>query len=134
MRETTPKYYFVDNGIVSILAMDADTSLLENTVAMELIRRYGLDERVFFYNKNIEVDFYLPDSATAIQVSYDPKKTEETWERETSALIKLSKVLDCNRMLILTYEMEEKVIVNGKEIEIMPVWKWLISKQQDILI
>lgn len=134
MRETTPKYYFVDNGIVSILAMDADTSLLENTVAMELIRRYGLDERVFFYNKNIEVDFYLPDSATAIQVSYDPKKTEETWERETSALIKLSKVLDCNRMLILTYEMEEKVILNGKEIEIMPVWKWLISKQQDILI
>lgn len=50
-RETNPKYYFVDNGIISILAMDIDTSLLENMVAMELLRRYGLDEQVFFYNK-----------------------------------------------------------------------------------
>lgn len=56
-RETNPKYYFVDNGIISILAMDVDTSLLENMVAMELLRRYGLEEQVFFYNKNVEVDF-----------------------------------------------------------------------------
>lgn len=47
-RETNPKYYFVDNGIISILAMDVDTSLLENMVAMELLRRYGLEEQVFF--------------------------------------------------------------------------------------
>lgn len=72
-RETNPKYYFVDNGIISILAMDVDTSLLENMVAMELLRRYGLEEQVFFYNKNVEVDFYIPDAATAIQVSYNPK-------------------------------------------------------------
>ena len=37
-RETNPKYYFVDNGIISILAMDVDTSLLENMVAMALPR------------------------------------------------------------------------------------------------
>ena len=30
----------------------------------------------------------------AIQVSYNPKKSTETWERESTALIKLSKVLD----------------------------------------
>lgn len=92
-RETNPKYYFVDNGIISILAMDVDTSLLENMVAMELLRRYGLEEQVFFYNKNVEVDFYIPDAATAIQVSYNPKKSDETWERESTALIKLSKYL-----------------------------------------
>lgn len=92
-RETNPKYYFVDNGIISILALDVDTSLLENMVAMELLRRYGLEEQVFFYNKNVEVDFYIPDAATAIQVSYNPKKSDETWERESTALIKLSKYL-----------------------------------------
>lgn len=126
-RETNPKYYFVDNGIISILAMDIDTSLLENMVAMELLRRYGLDEQVFFYNKNIEVDFYIPDAAMAIQVSYNPKKSTETWERESTALIKLSKVLDCKRLIILTNELEEEIIVKDKKIEVIPVWKWLLD-------
>ena len=126
-RETNPKYYFVDNGIISILALDIDTSLLETMVAMELIRRYGIDERVFFYNRNIEVDFYIPDAALAIQVSYNPHKTDETWQRESTALVKLTKVLDCQRLLILSYDTEETVEVNGKTIEVMPVWKWLIQ-------
>ncbi len=126
-RETNPKYYFVDNGIISILAMDVETTLLENIVALELLRRHGLDDRVFFYNKNIEVDFYLPDIATAIQVSHNPKSNDETWQRETSALIKLCNVVDCQRLLILTYEMEETVEINGKKIELLPVWKWLLS-------
>ena len=126
-RETNPKYYFVDNGIISILALDIDTSLLENMVAMELIRQYGIDERVFFYNRNIEVDFYIPDAALAIQVSYNPHKTDETWQRESTALIKFTKVLDCQRLLILSYDTEETVEVNGKTIEVMPVWKWLIQ-------
>lgn len=126
-RETNPKYYFVDNGIISILALDIDTSLLENMVAMELIRRYGIDERVFFYNRNIEVDFYIPDAALAIQVSYNPHKTDETWKRESTALIKFTKVLDCQRLLILSYDTEETVEVNGKTIEVIPVWKWLIQ-------
>ena len=126
-RETNPKYYFVDNGIISILALDIDTSLLENMVAMELIRRYGIDERVFFYNRNIEVDFYIPDAALAIQVSYNPHKTDETWQRESTALIKFTKVLDCQRLLILSSDTEETVEVNGKTIEVMPVWKWLIQ-------
>lgn len=126
-RETNPKYYFVDNGIISLLALDIDTSLLENMVAMELIRRYGIDERVFFYNRNIEVDFYIPDEALAIQVSYNPHKTDETWQRESTALVKLCKVLDCQRLLILSYDTEETVEVNGKTIKVMPVWKWLIG-------
>ena len=126
-RETNPKYYFVDNGIISILAMDVDTSLLENMVAMELLRRYGLEEQVFFYYKNVEVDFYIPDAATAIQVSYNPKKSDETWERESTALIKLSKVLDCKRLIILTYELEENIELKGLNIEVIPVWKWLLD-------
>lgn len=126
-RETNPKYYFVDNGIISILALDADTSLLENMVALELIRRYGTDERVFFFNRNVEVDFYVPDEALAIQVSYNPRKTDDTWQRESGALIKLGKILDCRRRLILSYDVEETVEVGGNVIEVMPVWKWMIK-------
>ena len=57
-RETNPKYYFADNGILNLLLLDADTSLLENLVAVTLLRRYGTDDAVFFYNRNVEVDFY----------------------------------------------------------------------------
>ncbi len=126
-RESNPKYYFVDNGIISLLALDVDTSLLENMVAVELIRRYGLDEHVFYYNRNIEVDFYIPEEAMAIQVSYAPHQSDETWRRETTALLKLGNVLDCKRMIILTYETEETVTIDGHDIEVIPVWKWLIS-------
>lgn len=37
-RETNPKYYFADNGILNLLLLDADTSLLENLVAVTLLR------------------------------------------------------------------------------------------------
>lgn len=126
-RETNKKYYFVDNGIITLLSMDADTSLLENMVAIELLRRYGLDDRVFFYNHNVEVDFYVPDEGLAIQVSHSPHKSEETWQRESTALIKLSKQIECHHLIILSYEEEMTVDVSGKKIEVIPVWKWLIK-------
>ena len=126
-RESNPKYYFVDNGIVSLLTLDSNTSLLENMVAIELLRRYGTDERVFFYNHRIEVDFYIPDESLAIQVSYNPLGTEDTWQREVSALIKLSKVLDCRKRIILTYDTEKTIDIDGLKIDVIPVWKWMIN-------
>ena len=106
--------------------MDVETSLLENLVATELIRRYGVDERVFFYNKNKEVDFYLPDESTAIQVSYNPHQNDDTWVRETEPLLKISQLLDCKNLLLLTYDTEERATIKGQDIEIIPVWKWLL--------
>lgn len=126
-RESNPKYYFVDNGIVSLLTLDSNTSLLENMVAIELLRRYGTDERVFFYNHHIEVDFYIPDESLAIQVSYNPLGTEDTWQREVSALIKLSKVLDCRKRIILTYDTEKTIDIDGLKIDVITVWKWMIN-------
>lgn len=126
-RESNPKYYFVDNGILGLLTMDAKTSLLENLVAISLLRWYGTEDAVFFYNRNIEVDFYLPDRATAIQVSYSINLSTDTFKREVDALIKLSKVLDCKRLLILTYDEEDIIEQNGYKIEVLPVWKWLLN-------
>lgn len=126
-RESNPKYYFVDNGILGLLTMDAKTSLLENLVAISLLRWYGTEDAVFFYNRNIEVDFYLPDRATAIQVSYSINLSTDTFKREVDALVKLSKVLDCKRLLILTYDEEDIIEQNGYKIEVLPVWKWLLN-------
>ncbi len=127
-RITNPKYYFVDNGIISILATDIRTSLLENLIAIALLRRYGTDEAVFFYNRNMEVDFYVPESELAIQVSYSISKDDETFRRETTALVKLQKQFDIKRALIITYSETDEMDIDNCHIEVLPAWKWLLEK------
>lgn len=125
-KESNSKYYFTDNGILNLFLIDGNTSLLENLVAINLIRQFGKEDAVFFYNKGVEVDFYIPEEQWAIQVSYSIKDLE-TKERETDALIKLSKVLPCRRLLIITFDEESVLqIDNHARIEVIPVWKWLL--------
>lgn len=126
-KESTPKYYFNDNGILNLFLLDGETSLLENLVAITLLRRYGREDAVFFYNKRIEIDFYIPDTSTAIQVCYSLDNTNGTFDREVGALIKFSKVLDCSRLLIITYSEEKTINIEDKVIEVVPVWKWLLN-------
>ncbi len=126
-KETNPKYYFVDNGLLNLFLTDGNTSLLENLVAVTLLRKYGREDAVFFYNKNVEVDFYIPETGTAIQACYNLDSNMDTFERETSALLKLSNDLECNKLLIITRDTEKTLKIKDKTIEVIPVWKWLIE-------
>ena len=124
---SNPKYYFIDNGIVSLLALDIRTSLLENLVALKLFSTYGTKEQaVFFYNHGVEVDFYIPQTETAIQVCYTMNDAEGTFERETRALVKLQSRLSCRRNIVVTYGDEGVIEVDGIKIEVIPVWKFLL--------
>lgn len=128
-KESNCKYYFIDNGILNLFLIDKDSMLLENLVAMQLFRKYGHDmsnERVFFYNDNFEVDFYIPEDALAIQVCYS-LSDEETLQREVNALKKLPKRLDCNRRLIITFDEETSFSDEYGTIEVVPAWKWLLE-------
>ena len=126
-KETNPKYYFIDNGILNLFLLDGNTSLLENMVAINLLRKYGRDDAVYFYNKDIEVDFYIPDNSLAIQVCYSLDNSEGTFDREVNALLKFSDVQECKRLLIITRDTEQSLKFNDKTIEVIPVWKWLIN-------
>lgn len=124
-KETTKKHYLVDNGLLSLFLTDPETSLLENICAVHLYRLYEND--VYFYNKNVEVDFYLPSQATAIQVSYSLGDAE-TEERETQALLKLSQYVELNRMVIVTHDEERTIsLSDSRQVEVVPVWKWLLQ-------
>ena len=126
-KETNPKYYFTDNGILNLFLLDGNTSLLENLVAVSLLRKYGRSDTVYFYNKDVEVDFYIPDEAVAIQVCYNLDNSDGTFDREVNALLKLSNVLTCDKLLIVTRDTERILTFNNKTIEIIPVWKWLVT-------
>lgn len=124
---TNPKYYFIDNGIISLLALDIRTSLLENMVAVKLLSIFGsIDDNVYYYNHGIEVDFYVPQIETAIQACYTMNDAQGTFRRETEALVKLQSRLACRRNIIVTYQDEATLNINGIEIEVVPAWKFLL--------
>lgn len=124
-RETTKKHYFIDNGILHIFLNDDKTFLLENLCAIYLYQKYG-DEQLFFYNKNIEVDFYIPEHHTAIQSCYSMRDIQ-TFEREVNALLKLHSFEHLDKAYIITYDEEKTIIKDDITIEIMPIWKWILQ-------
>lgn len=129
-KESLCKYYFIDNGVLHLFLLDSDTALLENLTALTLFRKYGHDkdnERVFFYNDKVEVDFYIPEEKLAIQSSYSLTGSDSTYDREVDALKKIPNVLDCNRRVILTYDEFDTVTDEFGSIEVMPLWKWILD-------
>ena len=128
-RETNQKYYFIDNGIIDLLTFDCLTSQLENVVALTLMRRYGIDDRVYFYNYNVEVDFVIPEKEVAIQVCHTlGDEGSDTFNRETKSLVTLAKRFPYKKLLIVTYNEENTIYVNDTEIEVVPLWKWMLPK------
>ena len=91
------------------------------------MRKYGRSEAVYFYNKGIEVDFYIPEKSIAIQVCYNLDNSEGTFEREINGLLKISKVLECKKLLVITRDTEQQLVFEDKTIEVIPVWKWLLD-------
>ena len=89
-----------------------------------LNKKYG--SGIYYFNRNIEVDFYVPDEGLAVQASYR-MSDEATLEREIKALVALNSLYPLNRALIVTYEDEGFVERDGLKIEIVPVWKWVLN-------
>lgn len=123
-KESIKKRYFFDNGLLNTFIIDPDCKLLENQVAITLKKKYG--DGLYYYNKNIEVDFYIPEANTAIQVSYTLAQSD-TRNREIKALLKLSQVYQLDKLQIITWEEDTVIEEIGLSIEILPLWKWLLD-------
>lgn len=80
---------------------------------------------MYYFNRNIEVDFYVPDEGLAVQASYR-MSDESTLEREIKALVALNSLYPLKKALIVTYEDEGMMGRDGLKIEIVPVWKWVL--------
>jgi len=123
-KETFKKRYFFDNGLLNNFLFNPETKLLENIVAIQLKKIYGED--LFFYNKNVEVDFFIPNKKQAVQVSFSIQDYA-TRQREVNALLKLAKVYPLEKLEIVTWEEEFVIHENDLEIQVIPIWKWLLA-------
>ncbi|GHT75657.1 hypothetical protein AGMMS50262_11620 [Bacteroidia bacterium] len=122
-RESKKKYYFVDNGLLNLFLIDPPTFLLENLVAITLYKKY--ENEVYYYHDSVEVDFYLPEQKMAVQVCYSLRDLD-TRKREINALVQIAKRWEIDRFLIITKDEEETISEHGIEIQVIPVWKWLL--------
>lgn len=128
-REGKQKFFFVDNGIIELLNTDPTADQLENLVAIELRRRYGDNDAMFFYQRDVEVDFYIPETQTAIQVSVRLDSDPKTMQREVSAFEKMNKELPIKRRMIITLDEERTIETDTASIELIPIWKWLLMEK-----
>ena len=125
-KETFPKYYFMDTGLLGLMLLDCKSAQLENLVAIELVRRYGV-ENVYFFENNVEIDFYVPSENLAIQVCMQVLEDIDTKERETRAFAKLSNFIPDTKCMIITNSEESVLYCNGLQIQVIPILKWLLK-------
>jgi predicted AAA+ superfamily ATPase len=123
-RETSKKYYFIDNGILSLFLQKPETILLENIVACKLKQLY--DNQLYYVRTQVEVDFYIPTTKTLIQVSYNIDNFE-TENREIESLLKVNETIAAENLIIITLDNEKVVTRNLVEVKVIPVWKWLLK-------
>lgn len=122
-RESIKKHYFYDNGILNLFLFQPETKLLENIVAIRLFKRFG--DKLFYYNKNVEVDFCIPSESLLVQACYSISN-DATIEREVNALEKVGNFLNAERRWIVTYDQEQTIEKNGNRIDVIPLWKFLL--------
>ncbi len=130
------KIYMVDNGLrnsVAFKTSDDKGRLLENLVFIELKRR---KHNIFYYKtrNNREVDFLIAeDSLRLLQVCYD-LSDPYTQEREIKALTEAMKELSLQESILITYNSDQEYLkINGFTIQVLPVWKWLLTAEKDTI-
>jgi len=136
------KIYSIDSGLIKAISfrfMEDTSRIYENVVAIELMRKKSLDKNIeIFYWKSPqqeETDFIIKEGLRIkklIQVCYDISDPD-TKNREVRGLIKASKELRCNNLLVITEdkEGEEEIEWFGtkRKVKYVPLWKWLIEKE-----
>ena len=132
-----PKIYVVDNGLYFFLTYKYDMGrLLESFVLQELVKRGFDPSKNLFYLKinDKEVDFLIKEGLRIkqlIQVTY-ASSLDEIERREIKALTKAYDLFKKDRpeLIIITWDLEDILKVNNKEIKLIPLWKWLLAKSE----
>jgi predicted AAA+ superfamily ATPase len=118
------KVYGIDTGLINVnsLSITADKGrLLENYVFLEIRKQ---SRQVFYFRKKGECDFITRSSNgtfSAIQVSWQVSSENE--KREVEGLLEAMNYLNLNDGLIITFNQEDQISINGKTIRLTPAWK-----------
>ena len=122
------KIYVVDPAIISLYPQGADAGrIIENVTYLELLRRLGPEEEIHYYRtrRGGEVDFLITKSGVpkeVIEVSHAPEP--QHYRKVAEAMNELR----VRKGLIITWRVEDEVKVNGRKVEAVPLWKWILKR------
>ena len=121
------KTYSIDNGFKQLfnISFSNDYSkLYENLVFLQLRRK---TDEIFYFKQKQEIDFYIPANLQKlINVSFDIND-KETYNREINSLNEGMDYFNLKNSLLITSEIENIVKIEDKTINILPLWKWLLT-------
>ncbi len=126
-RERERKMYFIDNGYLKTFFISQNMSKkFENTIATNL---FFNGKSLYYFRNSMEIDFVL-DQHIPLQVSY--ALTEPTaLQREINGLIKYLKYIGSKEGYLLTWNETDTVERDGKLINIIPAWYFLLFNLPD---
>jgi hypothetical protein len=122
------KIYSIDNGLsnVNSTSFSQDRGrMLENIVFINLRKKY---KQIFYFKGKKECDFVVKEETRiikAIQVCYN--LNEDNQEREFTGLFEAIEKFNLKSGMMLTYDQEDEFKIKNKKIEVLPVWKWLLT-------
>lgn len=140
-RQTQRKVYSIDIAFVNChddaLQTESLGWRLENTVAIELLRRMEYDTQQIFYlrqHKSYEVDFAITDRnrvTQLIQVTYDfTNPTTKLYNREIGGLLKGAEATGCTNLTLIMMNGEVgNLTVNGLTIHRVVAYDWLLGHE-----
>ncbi len=130
--KTAKKIYCVDLGMAATISFKFSEDrgrLLEHIVFLELCRS-GADIYYYKNKNNQEVDFFVrARKKELIQVSWT-LENERTHNREINALLNSMDELKISEASVLTYNLEREFRVGNKKISVIPVWKWVLTRER----
>lgn len=127
------KVYSIDNGFsyINSVSFSKDKGkMLENLIFINLRKR---NYEIFYFKDKNECDFVVKKRekvVQAIQACYD--FNEENKDRELNGLLNALKEFKLQEGIILTYNQEDEFQLEGKKIKVIPVWKWINGKSNQI--
>jgi len=134
-RESWPrKVYICDLGLTRRTKYFEDFGKkMENSVFLNLLRKINekpLTEIFCLKIDDREVDFVVKDGLNIkqlIQVTYASNKDEI--KEDVKSLLKAYNLFKQHKpeLMIITWDYEDTLKENGKEIKCIPLWKWLLN-------
>jgi predicted AAA+ superfamily ATPase len=127
------KCYICDWGLSRLLSFEKNYGkIMENIVFLEWKRKTNENpflDITYLKLNNGEVDFVIREGLRIkqlVQVTYAHSK-DELDKREIRSLLKVSEILGCKDLLIITWDYEDVLKINNSEIKCIPLWKWLLN-------
>ncbi len=123
------KIYAVDTALARSVSFSFSENLgrqLENVIYVALRRR---SPELYYHRGGKECDFLVVDQGRvtdAIQVTVE-MSSAETRDRELAGIVDALETYGLSRGTIITLGEEDLLERAGREIKIVPAWKWLLS-------